>query len=525
MSVRQAETWLQLLLNQMEDDRAVFLLDRRGRVMSWNTGVQRVLGYDNLEFLSLPFEDLFGSDNKAAAQRAIDQARTTGHAAASRSHLRKGGGEVWMRGVLMALRDHEHQLRGYAYIMRDRTAEERAAGERDELIRREQVARADAERANRTKEAFLTAVSHELRTPLNAILGWGQLLSTGHLSGDATIRGLQIILRNGKAQAQLIDDLLGVSRIVSGTFELDLQPLNLGSVVKEAVESVRPTARAKRLRLSLSSPDLLPPIEGDGNHLRQVLVKILDNAVQFTPPEGTITVTVGRTHHEAEVTVCDTGKGISSEALPHIFDRLYEGGEPGRHRRGLGLGLAIARHVIEAHRGSIGVDSAGEGKGCAVTLRLPFALDPRTAIGVNITPAAFDEACAPVLAGRRALVVEDQPDWRELLEMVLTRFGVRVFAVGSVQEALEALDRQPIDVIISDIGLEGEDGLALMRYVREHLPDRRRSVPAIAVSAYAGARDRARALEAGFQKHLAKPVDPGEVIAAVAALVSLHDVR
>lgn len=403
--------------------------------------------------------------------------------------------------------------------MRDRIAQKQAARERDELLQRERAARADAERANQSKDAFLAAVSHELRTPLNAILGWAHLLSSGHLSVEQAARAIETIERNAKAQARLIDDLLDASRINTGTLEIDVHPLTLSSVVTAAVPWVQHEADAKRVRLMLENADDPGPIEGDATRLQRVVVSLLANAIKFTPAQGVITVYIGRTDRQAELTVRDTGNGMSPAVLAHLFDRSNQRGEHSRARPGLGLGLALARHIIEAHQGTITAASDGEGEGATLTIRVPFAPGRRTATDPKETPAPAEEARLPALADLCALVVEDQPDSRELLEAVLARCDVRVCAVDSVREALEALDTQPVDVIISDIGLEGEDGLTLMRRVRERSPERRGTVPAIAVSAYATAADRTRALEAGYQKHLAKPLDPAEVIAAVAALV------
>jgi PAS domain S-box-containing protein len=519
-TLREAEIWLQLLVDSFEDD-AAFLLDVGGRAMSWNASVQRVLGYERAEFLGLPFGRLFSPADQTGAEGQLDRARTTGRSVQDSCYVRKSGREVWVRGALTVLWGPHHQLRGYANIIRNRTAEKEAAAERNELLHRERAARADAERADQTKDAFLTAVSHELRTPLNAILGWAHMLSAGHVPPEKTAHAIQTIERNAKAQARLIEDLLDGSRIMSGKFELDVQPMNLSRVVTAAMESFEHEANAKPVNLSLLSCDDAGPIEGDATRLKQVVAKVLANAIKFTPLRGTITVSVGRTDREAELTVRDTGKGLSPEELVHIFDRSYQGHEPETNWPGLGLGLAVARHIIEAHKGTITAASEGEGKGTTVTVRVPFALPRRTAADVTATPAWPDESRPLALAGLCALVVEDQSDSREFLDAVLDRYQMRVCAVDSVRDALEALDTQPVDVIISDIGLKGEDGLTLMRRVRERSPERRGKVPAIAVSAYAGASDRTRALEAGYQTYLAKPLDPAAVIAAVAALIRL----
>jgi PAS domain S-box-containing protein len=518
MSVREAEAWFRLLIENVED-YTIFLLDGDGRAMSWNAGVQRLLGYDIKEFLGLPFGQLFGPDDHAVAQRDLDCARTTGRAEANRSHRDKDGRDISVTGRLITLWDSDHRLRGYVYVMRDRTADENAATGRHELLRRERVARAEADRANRTKEAFLAAVSHELRTPLNAILGWAHLLSDGHLRETQAARAIEIIERNAKAQARLIDDLLDASRMVSGALDLDVHVLTVSSVVRTAVESVQSEANAKSVHVVVWDAGDLEPIEGDAARLRRAMVEVLVYAITCTPANGAIAVRLGRTDREAQVTVRDTGDGLSPEALAHLFDRFDPGAKPERPRGGLGLGLAIARHIIEAHGGTIEAASEGEGKGTTLMLRMPFARGRQTGTDLRPTPVSPDEACPPGLAGRCALVVEDQPDSRDFVDAVLEQCGMRVIAVESVHEAVKALDVHSVDVIISDIGLATEDGLTLMRRVRARPPERGGSVPAIAVSAYRGATDRTRAIEAGYQTYLAKPLDPADVIAAVAALL------
>jgi PAS domain S-box-containing protein len=514
--IRQAEAWFRLLIENVED-HAVFLLDRDGSAVSWNPGVQRVLGYDQAEFLGLPFERLFGPEDHWAAQRDIERARTLGRAEEDRLHVRTGGRHVWARGVLLALRDADHQLHGYTYVMHDRAAGQRSADGRREPLHREYSAQAGADRANQTKDAFLAAVSHELRTPLNAILGWAHLLAEGHLGEGQAARAIHIIARNAKLQARVIDDLLDASRIMTDTLELDVHVLTWSSVVRAAVESVQPDASAKAVRVALSGTDDLEPIEGDATRLRRALVEVLANAIKATPANGVITVTVGRTDHEVELTVRDTGVGL--QTLSHIVDRKYQRGEPGHDRRELGLGLIVAGRIIEAHGGTIAAASEGAGTGTTFTIRLPSARDRQTAAEVRARAASPTKACPPALAGLCALVVEDQADSRELVDAVLGRCGMRVIPVDSVFAALEALDSHSVDVIISDIGLASEDGLTLMRRVRGRPASRGGTVPAIAVSAYDGADDRLLAEEAGYQTYLVKPLDPAEVIAAVAILV------
>ena len=480
----EADEWLRLLMDNLEDYTG-FLLDGEARVVSWNAGVQRLLGYSRGQFLGLPFEHFFGR-------------------------------RYW--GVLLALWDRHHQLRGYTYLMRNRAADQRTGAERLELLRRLDIAQADAKRANQTRDTFLAAVSHELRTPLNAILGWAHLLSAGHLSHDKAVHAIETIERNAKAQAQLIDDLLDASRLMTGTLELDVHPLTLSSVVRAAIERVQPEADAKQVHLSLASADDRDRIEGDAVRLRQAVVKLLANAITFTPANGMITVNAEEHEGAAELRVRDTSEGLSAKVLSPALDPSHQGGEP--ERMGPGLGLGIARQIIEAHGGTIAAAREGAGPGTIVTVRLPFVPGRPTAAAVHATAPA-NETCSAALVGRCALVVEDHADSQEFLDAVMTHCGMRVIAVDSVHDALEALDAQPVDVIISDIGLATEDGLALMRRVRELSPERGGRVPAIAVSAHGGPADRTRATEAGYQRYIAKPLNPAELITAVTALLGL----
>lgn len=345
------------------------------------------------------------------------------------------------------------------------------------------------------------------------------LLSTGHLRDEEAARAAQTIERNAKLQAQLINQLLDMSRISTGKLHLDVQPMTFVRVVQAAMNTVQRDADAKQVHVSLSAGDDPGLIEGDAARLQQVVVTLLNNAIRCTAPKGAIMVTVACTDGAAELIVRDTGQGMSAETLLHVFDGFHQGRDLRRDRTGLRVGLAIARHIVEAHGGTIVAQSEGEGTGATFTVRVPVALGSRRPTGVNATVEAADEKYPPLLAGLCALVVEDQPDSRTLLDAVLTRCGMRVLAVDSVQDALHALDRQSIDVIISDIGLQGEDGLTLMRRVRARPAERGGTAPAIAVSAYVDAAARASALEAGYQAYVAKPLAPADVTAAVAALI------
>ena len=379
----------------------------------------------------------------------------------------------------------------------------------------------EAEAANRAKDEFLATLSHELRTPLTAILGWARLLRGGNLPEGAAGGALETIERNAKAQSQLIDELLDVSRIVTGKLRLDTRPVELGRVIEAAVESVRPAARAKKIRLEVELEPLGGPLIGDAGRLQQVAWNLLSNAVKFTPEGGRVGVLLRRAGAHAEVRVEDTGQGIGAEFLPHVFDRFRQAdGSTTRTHGGLGLGLAIARHLVELHGGAISADSEGEGRGASFTVRLPLAAadsvgaGPEHAPGGGVSPPVHPAA----LKGLRVLVVEDETDTRQMIAFALTAAGAEVKTAARAQEALDTLEGWTPDVLVSDIGMPGVDGYAFIGEVRRREADAGGRLPAVALTAYAGVDARRRAISAGFQTHLAKPLDPAEMVAAVAKL-------
>ena len=508
------------LLTENVRDYAIFILDIDGRIVTWNVGVRRMLGYDEKEFIGLPFSQLFRADEQEGAEREIEKAASAGRSDDERWHVRKDGGELWITGVLTALRDPGGELRGFVKIMRDSSAQRQATLERDDLLRRELAAREQAERANRAKDEFLATVSHELRTPLNAILGWARMLATDHLDPAQTKRAIATIERNAKAQAQLVADLLDVSRVVTSKLQLNLQPVSLQQVTQAAIDSVYHAAAAKDITVSTAMAGVPVPIEADPARLQQVILNVLSNAIKFTPSGGAINVNIEAHEEHVELTVKDSGQGIVPEALPHIFDRFEQAGLRQTPTSGLGLGLTIARHIIDAHRGSIDAHSDGEGKGATFVVRLPKAEGITQVVEPMLAPAAAPEIeCPPELHGRSALVVEDQPDSQELAAFVLAHCGMRVLTTDSAEDALEILNRESVDVIVSDIRLSGEgDGFELIRAIRAR-PDVFGQVPAIVVSAHANSDDQVRALAAGYELHVPKPVEPTELVAAVAALL------
>jgi signal transduction histidine kinase/CheY-like chemotaxis protein len=392
------------------------------------------------------------------------------------------------------------------------------------LYREAQEARAVAEAASRVKDEFLATLSHELRTPLNAIVGWAYLLQGGQLAPDEIKAAVDTIIRNATAQNQIIDQLLDVSRIVTGKLQLDLQPVEIGSVVKAAIGTVTPAAEAKNVLLQLIQDPAGSCVMGDPERLQQVFWNLLSNAVKFTPKNGRVRVSIQSIDSRVEVAVADTGLGIDAVFLPHVFNRFSQRDSSStRSVRGLGLGLAIARELVELHGGSIQAESSGSGQGATFTVQFPRSPVTTTPANGRIYSQAdrsvgLEEA--PDLTGIQVLIVEDDDDARALVERVLKGQGALVKAVSSAREALDVLEKERIDVLLSDIEMPGTDGYQLIRELRLRPSQQGGSVPAAALTAYARTEDRLRALRAGFQLHLSKPVQPVELITVVASLAA-----
>jgi signal transduction histidine kinase len=389
----------------------------------------------------------------------------------------------------------------------------------DEAHARARAARQEAEAANAAKDQFLAMVSHELRTPLSAITGWVGMLRSGSLTPDRVQKALETIDRNARVQVQLIDDLLDVSRILSGKLRLNVAPVEPVSVVDAAIEAVRPAADAKRIRLiAVLDPDA-GTLMGDSGRLQQVVWNLLSNAIKFTPKDGKVHVRLRRVESSVEVMVEDDGDGISPSFLPHVFDPFRQGSAGvTRAGSGLGLGLAIVKRVVELHGGRVTAASEGEGRGASFTVRIPIApfVRPEVDPGASVRRRVSLE-CPPDLQGLHVLVVDDEPDARELLHAILTECRVRVSLAASAQEGIDLVAREGPDVIVSDIGMPAEDGFSFMRRVRA-LPGPH--IPAVALTAFARTEDRTRALLAGFDMHVPKPVEPSELLVVLSALTA-----
>ena len=397
-----------------------------------------------------------------------------------------------------------------------------AEEQRAQLLVREQSARAEAELANRTKDEFLATLSHELRTPLSAILGWSHLVRTGKLDQSQMSRAFETIERNARSQSQLIDDLLDVSRIITGKLEIEPEQVDLCAVIEASIDAVRPSFEAKNIDFETQMKSSDCQVEGDANRLQQIFWNLFNNAVKFTPPGGHVRVEVERLDQEVRISVSDTGIGISAEFIPYIFDRFRQAdGSTTRNHGGLGLGLAIVRHLVEVHRGTVSVHSDGKDQGSTFIVNLPVgaARASREEIEVlNYDAIGNGETLnsSMILDGVRVLVVDDEADARELVRAILTRCGGEVRCSESAADAMEALrDWQP-DVLVSDIGMPVEDGYSLIKRVRRLRSKRAKEIPAVALTAYVTSVDRHLALSAGFQAHLAKPIEPKALVNLIA---------
>lgn len=434
------------------------------------------------------------------------------------------GGEVtsWLaRGTV--IRDPTGAPLSIAGININITDRKRTEDERAALLHAAEEARRQLEDANRVKDEFLAVLSHELRTPLNAITGWAHMLRSGGLDPATQTRAIEIIYRNSFLQAQLISDILDVSRIVSGKFRLELSTLDLSTVIHAALDMIRPAAEAKGIEIFVSHAPDAGPISGDQARLQQVVGNLLTNAVKFTPAGGSVQIITERAGDCVELTVQDDGPGIPPELLPHIFERFRQGdSSTTRSHQGLGLGLAIVKHLVEMHGGSVYAGGRTDCSGAVFKVILPAQFDATTE---RKTPVlSLEEGTWPepgsILEGARILLVDDENDAREVVSLLFERWGAHVSTAGSVDEALRVLERATHDLVVADIGMPGKDGYALIRALRALPAERGGKTPAIALTAHAGGQDRMKILNAGFQMHVPKPVHAGELAAAVSTLIA-----
>jgi PAS domain S-box-containing protein len=496
----------------------IWLIDAEGHTTYANPRMAEMFGYTVEELVGRNAFDLVHPDEIDRAQEQWN-ARMQGRADRLEFvFVRKDGSLVWAQCSATPMLDERGGFKGACAMVMDVTDSKRAEAEREQLLAREQAARAEAEAANRTKDEFLATVSHELRTPLNAMLGWVHLLRSGSLDAKMTERAMETIERNIQAQAQIIDDILDVSRIVRGSLTLNVRAVDLAAVLHQAVESLGPAAQAKGIALRIELEAAESHVTGDPDRLQQVAWNLLSNAIKFTPRGGEVAVRLSREGDDLRFEVSDTGEGITPEFLPHVFERFrQENGSTTRVHGGLGLGLAIVRHLVELHGGTVEAESAGQERGSRFTVTLP-AQPPGPALVSRMTEDPGRGAPSLPLSGLRLLLVDDDLDTCEAMAYLLAQAGARVVTASSVPEALNEFERSRPDVLVSDIGMPDRDGYDLLRQVRMRSPERGGGIPAVAMTAYARPEDRVRALAAGFQEHVPKPVDPGDLVTVLARL-------
>ncbi|MEH2309289.1 hybrid sensor histidine kinase/response regulator [Nostoc sp.] len=491
-----------------------------GFVIDANDAFLQLAGYTYEEFTLLGkvnWRELTPIEYKYLDDRAILEVQTTGVSKIyEKEYIHRNGKRVpIVLGIALLNDSQEH---GVAFVL-DITDRKLAEKECDRLLQCERTARQEAEIANQIKDEFLAVLSHELRTPLNPILGWSKMLRTRKFDEQTTNRALETIERNAKLQTQLIEDLLDVSRILQGKLNLNICPVNLVMVVEAALETVRLAAEAKSIEIQTIFDASLGQVMGDPNRLQQVVWNLLSNAVKFTPTGGRIEIRLMEASNQIQIQVSDTGKGINPDFLPFVFDYFRQAdGTTTRTFGGLGLGLAIVRKVVEMHGGKVQAESAGEGLGATFTVEVPLLVRSEQ-VRPEENESLDSQPESSLLSNTQVLVVDDEPDIRDLVSFILQDYGVQVTAVSSAQEALKALSESIPDVLISDIGMPKTDGYMLMREVRSRSPQEGGRVPAIALTAYAGEMNQQQALAAGFQMHISKPVDPDILVKAIVDLI------
>jgi PAS domain S-box-containing protein len=524
VALRQAEDTRRVLAALVESsDDAIIGYTLDGTITSWNQSAERILGYPAAEVVGQPVSTLMLPDHSEDMSLIVERIRRgerVGHFETQRRT--KDGRVIDVSLSVSPIRDADGTIIGAAKVARDITERKRSEAEREGLLAATEAARGEAEAANRLKDEFLATLSHELRTPLNAIVGWAKILHSGNVDAEDLEEGLAAIDRNAQAQTQIIEDLLDVSRIISGKMRLDVQRLNLTDILEAALAAVLPAANAKEIRIHRVFDSLVGPVAGDAARLQQVVWNLLSNAVKFTPKGGKVQVVLERVNSHVEISVIDTGIGIKPEFLPHVFDRFSQAdSSTTRRHTGLGLGLAIVKQLVEMHGGTIRAKSPGEGQGATFTVMLPISAvhaeqpEPRKARSKQ--SETREAVCQDgALAGLKVLVVDDEPDACQLLRVVLARGQAVVAVAGSVVDALAVLEKFHPDVIVCDIGMPEQDGYDLLHWVRANPATK--DIPAAALTAFARHEDRKRSLLAGFQTHVAKPVDPAELTAVVASL-------
>jgi PAS domain S-box-containing protein len=514
----EAQAYLAAIVDSSDD--AIISKDLDGIIQWANSAAERLFGYPAAELVGRNIRILIPPERQSEEDQILARIRRgerIDHFETER--VAKDGRRLHISLTVSPVLDESGAIIGVSKIARDITERQAATAERDRLLQAERAARAEAERASRVKDDFIAMVSHELRTPLNAILSWTQLMRRTRQDPAVLERGLNIVARNTRVQAQLISDLLDISRIVAGKLQLDVQSVDVESLVRDAVETVRQEAEAKSIQVR-SALTPTAPVSGDPARIQQVIWNLLANAIKFTPHGGHVDVVVQSSPNQVEISVRDDGAGIRADFLPYVFDRFHQADRSITRRfGGLGLGLAIVKNLVELHGGTVRAESPGENQGATFTIVLPSsgaAAAPRPT-----TATVSEQWDAITLDGLRILVVEDEPDTRDFLKRLLEGHGAEVTAVPSAKEGVQCFHSDRPDMLISDVGLPEVDGYQLVQQIRESDGDHGGGVPAIALTAYARAEDRMRALRAGYQVHIAKPVEPAELLAAISSFAAL----
>jgi PAS domain S-box-containing protein len=535
----RARALLAAIVTSSED--AIVSKTLHGIVTAWNSAAERLFGFTAAEMIGESITRIIPEElqheeveilAKLRAGERIERYETV--------RVRKDGQKLDISLTISPIRNSSGTIVGAAKIAHDITARrcaERAllereaqlsklSAERESILESERAARSEAERLSHMKDEFLATLSHELRTPLNAIQGWAMLLRERRAKPEDFDRGLETIERNARIQVQIVNDLLDMSRIISGKIHLDVQPLYLHEIVSNSLDTVRQSAVAKDIRIQPLLDTRLGLVRGDPSRLQQVLWNLLSNAIKFTPKGGRVQVVLERVNSHAEISVEDTGVGIRPEFLPHVFDRFRQA-DPSTTRQygGLGLGLSIVKNLVELHGGSVRVKSPGENEGSTFIVALPIShvrADEGYPCGPQAVPSKPPDLMElPTLSNAQVLVVDDESDGRAFIARILEDRGVSVTCASSAREAIEALSRNNFDLLLSDIGMPDMDGFELIRRVRALDKSRASPIPAIAITAYARAEDRQRSLLAGFHMHLSKPIEARELIASIAGLMHL----
>src|SRR5690349_10798306 len=492
------------------------------KITDVNPFMTELLGYSHAEFLGKELWEIGLFSDKEASQKAFKELQRTGYLRYEDLPLQDTNGKLTdVEFVSNVYEEDSHEV--IQCNIRDITDRKRAEKERTLLLAAAQAARAEADSANGVKDDFLATLSHELRTPLTSIVGWSHLLTSGKLDKQQTVSAIETIARNARAQGRLIDELLDISRITTRKISLDLRGVKLAPLIQAVVDDVRPAANARSINLETAFDSDVGAILGDSDRLQQIVWNLLTNAIKFTPKGGDVQVRLERNDSHALITVNDSGQGIATEHLPHVFERFRQADSSNtRSNSGLGLGLSIVRQLVELHRGTVTAESSGENAGATFRVMLPLPSRPEVPNAAEKTDPT-NERNSPTTAqhslnGMRVLVVDDEPDTRELVAAVLTTCGAEVVSVGSAIEALNQMKRQRFDLLISDIGMPEMNGYELISRIRQLGEEHGGRTPAMALTAYAGVDDRKRALAAGYERHIPKPFVAAELISVALIL-------